>query len=479
MDINFSKFGNFGMYDSLETLSYIRSRFATDNPNPKASIYTKKIHAILPNGRFDIGLYHNILEEVKSRYPDATIVETHDFKEAIYPHFLSKEPVNIDNIKYYDYQYESIKEMLSNGRGVVKIPTGGGKGVIMGGFMQTVLKENPKLRILCIVPNSSLLSQLYKEFKNVCKIDSITKWSGSHDPDLTASLMVCNLQILNINTDRAIKTIRDYDIIIIDECHKIKKNNKINSVLNMCITSNIFGLTGTIPKDPIDMWNMIGKIGKILYTKTSSEIRSQAKSIAPVEVKALTLTHKKRPKKYVCKPPDPFIPNQQYINEIEFLYDSEWRNQFICNISEKLNGNVLILVDRINHGETLCELLKKTTNKQVEWINGDLPVPDRDAIQARMEIQDDIACVAIASIFSTGISIKNLKYIIFVCIGKSFTLVVQSIGRSLRLHENKTKSVIFDINDTTKYSELHFLERLKFYEEEEINYEIRKIKESK
>lgn len=478
MNINFKTFGKFGIYDSIETLSYIRRVFSVPNPNPKASVYSKTLHVILPNGRFDIGLYSDIRKEIEKKYPDAKISETSEFKEAVYPYFLSTEPLKIDGVTYYDYQIESISVMLSSGRGVIKLPTGAGKGVVMGGFIRTILEEDPTLKILCMVPNISLLNQLHKEFTDVCGIGSVTRWSGNHTPDLDASVLICNNQILVVDYKNTRKLVGDRDVIIIDECHKIKKGGKINSIIQDFKSNNVFGLTGTIPKEMIDTWNIIGKIGPIIYSKTSNEIRDSSKSIAPVEVKALKLIHSKRPKKYKAKKHEVFVPTGQYNNEIDFLYESPWRNQFIADIANKLKGNVLILVDKLEHGRRLRDILNTSTNKTVEWIYGDLPVEDRQDIQNRMEINDNIACIAMAQIFSTGISIKNLKYIVFVCIGKSFTLVVQSIGRSLRLHENKSKSIIFDISDNTTYSENHLEERLKFYIEEEINYEIRQIKEN-
>jgi len=124
-------------------------------------------------------------------------------------------------------------------------------------------------------------------------------------------------------------------------------------------------------------------------------------------------------------------------------------------------------------------LLNSSGKKDVRWVCGDIPDEERQVIFADMEINDDLAVVAMDTVFSTGISVKNLKYVVFVCIGKSYTKLLQSIGRSLRLHANKKRATIFDISDHTKYSSDHLLERLEFYKEEEINYEIKDIKENR
>jgi superfamily II DNA or RNA helicase len=95
-----------------------------------------------------------------------------------------------------------------------------------------------------------------------------------------------------------------------------------------------------------------------------------------------------------------------------------------------------------------------------------------------MEERDDVVVVAISKIFSTGINIKNLHYIIFAGGGKAKIKIVQSIGRGLRLHKDKDKLIIVDIADNLKYGQSHMDKRIKLYEKENINFAIKEIKES-
>ena len=76
---------------------------------------------------------------------------------------------------------------------------------------------------------------------------------------------------------------------------------------------------------------------------------------------------------------------------------------------------------------------------------------------------------------STGISIKNLHFLILADSFKSETIIIQSIGRLLRLFDGKAKAVIFDLVDifsmkksNTLYK--HFLERVKMYEKRKYPY---------
>ena len=103
------------------------------------------------------------------------------------------------------------------------------------------------------------------------------------------------------------------------------------------------------------------------------------------------------------------------------------------------------------------------------FVQGSVEVEEREKIKQIMETTSGIVCIAISKIFSTGISIKNLHNIIFASIGKARIKIIQSIGRSLRLHHTKEMATIFDIADTClTYGHNHFEERKRLYESEKI-----------
>ena len=83
--------------------------------------------------------------------------------------------------------------------------------------------------------------------------------------------------------------------------------------------------------------------------------------------------------------------------------------------------------------------------------------------------------------FSTGINIRNLHNIIFASPSKSRIRNLQSIGRGLRLGDNKVNATLYDIADDMQYKSKenftlkHFQERINIYTEEEFDYEIHNI----
>ena len=141
------------------------------------------------------------------------------------------------------------------------------------------------------------------------------------------------------------------------------------------------------------------------------------------------------------------ITDNRYKEELDFIYDSHTRNDLIHKLCNKLNNNILLLVNHIRHGEILEEYLRKIEHKQIFFIRGEVEVDQREKIKSIMENSSNVVCIAISAIFSTGVNVKNLHNIIFAAGGKSFIRTVQSIGRGLRKHDTKDKLIIIDLCD--------------------------------
>ena len=143
-------------------------------------------------------------------------------------------------------------------------------------------------------------------------------------------------------------------------------------------------------------------------------------------------------------------------------------------------NNGLILVDYIEHGELLLEALQLICkHKDVYFIQGSVDIEQRKDIQNYMEAQKNVIVIAISKIFSTGINIKNLHYIVFAGGGKAKIKIVQSIGRGLRLHIDKKELIIFDIADNLRYGQRHVEQRLTLYDAEQIKYTFTQFNETK
>ncbi len=458
-------------------LDLIREHFSIEDPNAKFArrqgykfIPTRKF-IITPAGRFEVGLTLDIYKKIRQVDPEGTIQITDSIKNLIMPKFnVSMDNIiNTSNLELRPYQAEVVRQCIKRGRGMVVVATAGGKTIIMSTLISTLRLDASIKKIVVIVP-THLAKQTYDEFLTYRPTWSTSWWTGEHAPDKSCDVIIAGSNIL-LSKQQDVSWLFDADLLIFDEAHTARHSNKINKILKKFNTNYRFGFTGTMPEDLLDQWTVKGLIGPVIIEKTSAELRND-NYISDVQVRIIELKHLNPPSLIdISKSTD------QYRAEIDFIICSEFRNNIIKKIAVKCDNNVLILVDRIEHGEILKYILSGSSDKDVFFIRGEVETDERDRVKSIMESNNNIICIAITSIFSTGINIKNLHYIIFAAGGKAKIKIIQSIGRGLRLHKDKKGLIIFDIFDSLKYGKRHYAKRIILYEKEKIKYSVKCISE--
>lgn len=500
-------------------------------------IATRK-YAITEAGRFQFGLLPDIVKYLKNLNTPFRIIFSEQFKERYASSYsFYDEPLKDLKFKLRDYQEEGVKSALKNGNGLLIEPTGAGKTLMQASLIYNIMNHKPDSKVL-LITMTHLINQLYDEFVNYgINPEIISKWSGDNELNISSNIIICGTNILyskidNIpleikkvkivfltlkkqlndinlsdldkeilqskmiqagnelkkleekleNNKRIHKFLENIDLLICDEVHQWKKSGEIINVLKYITTRNRYGFTGTLPEMMIDQWNIIGHFGPIIHESKRQEL-VEAKHITDADVRVFVLEYKNPPdlnKNDLDEEEDEEKGiNSFYEAELDFIHHSQFRNKIIRKIVNNLSKNSLILIDRLEHGDLLYEFLKTTLeNKQVFYIKGEVEDEERQKIQQLMEKEDNIVCIAVSKIFSTGVNIKNLHYIIFTSAGKAKIKNIQSIGRGVRPLQGKDKVVIFDISDMLHYSQKHLEQRIKIYDNDSIKYQIIKIKET-
>lgn len=451
-----------------ELFTTIREHFSIENPNAKFLRRRNRFiplrkYAITPTGQCELGMFWEIRNYVVERQIPVQISTDDRLKKLIEPGRIDDVYVNFTHT-LRDYQLEVIKTALETGTGTCVLGTGAGKTLTTAALIENYFRKSQNkntFKCVVIVPDLGLVSQTYDEFIACGTSFKISKWTGSDKCDKTANVIICNIGIL-ISQFADNEWVKYIDLLIVDECHKIKSDNKISKIISKIKTHHRYGFTGTLPEDQFDRWSIIGKLGPVIYEKTSYNLRLE-KFLTNVEVKALNLTYDE---------PVPRLTDNDYRNELEFIYHSSKRNNFITSLCLKLTSNTLILVNHIAHGEALLDYFNKQNcdTHKIFFIRGEVEVQERERIKKIMEKDSNIICIAISAIFSTGVNIKNLHNIVFAAGGKSFIRTVQSIGRGLRLHEGKERLLILDLCDNLHYGIRHSEKRKQIYQKEMIKF---------
>ena len=433
-----------------------------------------RTYVITNQGKVEIGLLEELMQFCKSK--DILFKLQAKIKDILYPSLTKTNVTPYDlSLKLREYQQDIVNACIHHGRGTVILATAGGKTLAMASLLEFYYKNYSKnFRCLVIVPDLGLANQTKNDFKEYNTSFTTSKWTGKDELDLSTNVIVSNLGILQ-SSKQDISWIEHIDMLIVDEVHKVRRGNKVNKLFRSVNTPNRFGFTGTLPPDNLDKWNIFGKIGPQLYEKMAHELRDN-NYVAKSKVHVLQLNYN-TPTAEIYHGTN---SNAYYLQENEFIRNSSYRNNIIGKLCNKLDNNGLILVDYIEHGELLLESLQSICKyKDVYFIQGSVDVDYRKEIQNYMEAQKNVIVIAISKIFSTGINIKNLHYIVFGGVGKAKIKIVQSIGRGLRLHIDKQELIIFDIADNLRYGQRHIEQRLALYDTERIKYTFTQFNETK
>ena len=374
----------------------------------------------------------------------------------------------ITSIKPRDYQIQGVYDALKYNRRLIISPTGSGKSLMI--YAVTRYHVGRKRRILLVVPTTSLVEQMYKDFIEY-------GWDvEKYCHRVYAGRKRTTPQRVTISTWQSIykmdkKWFSQFDVIIGDEAHQFKSKSLIGIMSKLRDTKYRYGFTGTLSGAQTHKWVLEGLFGPS-YKVTQTKDLIDKGHLSKLDIRIIVLKHEP-------------IQFETYQEEINYIISHEKRNNFIKNLALSLQGNTLILFSRVEaHGEILYESINSsvTDDRKVFFVHGGVEADERESIREITEEESNAIIVASYGTFSTGINIKRLHNIIFASPSKSRIRNLQSIGRVLRKGKGKVKSLLYDIADDIKYDSQrnytlnHLLERVKIYNEEDFNYELSQVK---
>ena len=362
------------------------------------------------------------------------------------------------------YQVEGVYDALRHNRKLLISPTASGKSLMIYSLVRYYTSKHEK--ILLVVPTTSLVEQMYKDFRDY-------GWDAeSYCHRIYAGKEKTNEYPVTITTWQSVHKLprsffEDYSVVIGDEAHLFKSKSLISIMTKLHHAKYRYGFTGTLDGTQTHKWVLEGLFGPSYKVTKTDELMKQG-HLSQLDIQCLVLKHPK--KKF-----------ETYQDEIQYLIEHENRNKFITNLTLDLKGNTLVLFSRVEaHGAVLYEKINKNkqSDRKVFFIHGGVDAEERELVREITENENNAIIVASYGTFSTGINIKNLHNVIFASPSKSRIRNLQSIGRVLRKGSNKIKATLYDISDDCTYNSRknytlnHFIERIKIYNEENFNYEI-------
>jgi len=374
---------------------------------------------------------------------------------------------NGKSLQLRDYQMDAFVHAVRNNRSLSLSPTASGKSLII--YLLSRWYESN--RVLILVPTTSLVEQMYTDFLDYGYVESkMQKIYQGHSREITKEVTISTWQSLYKMPK---KYFEQFGCILGDEVHLFKAKSLTNIMNKMHQTQYRHGFTGTLDGMQTHRLVLEGLFGSVNKVTSTKELMDK-KTLAKLNIKCIVLQYPDADRK--------FMKDMNYQDEVDLLVRDERRNKFIVNLTTHLKGNTLVLFQFVEkHGAVLYDMMKDLDRK-VFYVWGGTDTKTREDIREITEKEKDAIIVASYGTFSTGINIRNLHNVVFSSPSKSRIRVLQSIGRGLRTNQNKSGATLLDIADDLTWKSRqnftlrHFMERINIYNEEQFDYEIKRIK---
>lgn len=384
-----------------------------------------------------------------------------------------------------DYQLEAIHHALVHYRSMLLSPTASGKSLIIYVLIRWFLEENPGKRVLLIVPTTSLVEQMFNDFKDYSTLDEAWDneaechriYSGKEKMNLTSRVVITTWQSIY---KMPATWFEPYGMAIGDEAHNFKAKSLASIMEKLRDAKYRIGTTGTLDGTQTHKLVLEGLFGPVHRVTTTKELMD-SNALAQLSIDVLLLKYSDD----ICQAAKQF----DYQAEIDFIVGHAPRNKFIRNLAIAQTGNTLILYNYVEkHGKPLYDAIDAKLNelprrtRKLFFVSGEVDTDERERIRAITEKEQDAIIVASMGTFSTGINIRNLHNIIFASPSKSQIRILQSIGRGLRKSDDGRATKVFDVADdlhwkkNRNYTLDHAAERIKLYGSEKFDFTIHEVK---
>ncbi len=414
-------------------------------PQYKSGRWDGKIH-LLKKNTFPTGLLFKVEEILKKHNRHYTII---DERATI----TSLKSFALKGIKLRDYQISTIASMLLNMRGIVQIPTGGGKTLIAAATIKAL-----NCPTAFIVHTSTLLEQTKDVFIDVFGKNKVGIVGGGMQDyrDITIFMV----QTLHSQIKKGLTAkLKEFQALFIDEAHHVSghsgaKTTWYRAQQYFTNASARFGLTAT-PVLAKHGLLLESATGRIIYKISLTKLQADG-FVSAANIKFIELTDGFMQLDEIVR--DPLAPPSKQDGLL--LEKKAYR---IGIVSNELRNNIavaeairyandgkliLIFVELRKHGKFVEDILKRSDfTGRFHFLCGldkreFISAVKKDAKNKKVQI-----LVVTRKLFGEGVDIPAIDVLINLAGGKSLIAFAQMFGRGLRISKGKDKLHYIDFFD--------------------------------
>ena len=415
------------------------------------------------NGKFLTGLLPEIEAALKMLDVDYQLVDNRTSVNFLYKNidanFLKQwQKPGEEPIELYDYQVDLVNQALEHKRGIIQAPTSAGKTNIMISILKALPSNCPTL---ILANRKSLVEQNYEEmqkwgFPNIGRL-----YDKYNEPNMFTCATVQSIKKIE-------KVLPKIKALIVDEIHEMtskgpkKAYNKMKDCsVRIAVSATPFKFGG---QDKVQKYTVKGYFGPVFTTEAA-------------EGGALT-TKNLQERKILSGSKSIFFPVREPDLQYEVYQDAITygiaRNFHLHKMVQKLvsiiSGRTLILVERIEHGDMLSDLIP-----QASWVKGEDNSSTRKLVIDQLKHSESAIGIATSGIFNTGLNVF-VHNLVNCASGQAEHMIVQRMGRGLRTAKDKEICNYYDfLFHNNEYLYKHSMKRIKILQKEGHEVEIKEF----
>ena len=448
-------------YSNPQFFQTLKLGFSTkDTPRIVYNGYDEGDYIIIPRGCYD-----ELISQLSNGGVRYEVVDKRQHGRKINVRF---------NGELYPEQQIAAAKMLSDDIGVLAAATAFGK-TVLGAYMIAQKKVNA----LVLVHNVEIMNNWIKDLNafltineelptyttpkgRVKKRSSLIGTFSSQKDNTTGIVDIAMITSLG-REDNINELVRDYGMVIVDECHHAAAVTHEN-VLRAVTARSVYGMSATIQRGDRQDKKMLMQLGPIQHRYTAKE-RAQKQGIGHYIYPRFT-------RLVDLNPLEGKNPSDYY----RLIMQSELRNMQVVSDTidcVKRGRTPVIMTKYKEHAQKLYDMLQRAAD-HVFLLQGGKSLKERSAIREQMaavRADESIILVAIGQYVGEGFNYPRLDTMLLAMPISLEGNVEQHAGRLNRDYEGKKDAIIFDyIDQHVPTLKRMYYKRLRAYKK--IGYEV-------
>lgn len=333
------------------------------------------------------------------------------------------------------------------GNGLLVLPTGAGKSLVLASLSQRLLRDYPSLRIGIVTHVRELIAQNYQELLRLWPQAPAGIYSaGIGRRDVRSQILFLGIQ----SVWNKVNLLGGFDVLLVDEAHLIPANTEttygkfIARLKEETPDLRVVGLTATpfrLDSGRLDRGH--GRIfDDVVYESNVADLIEQG-YLSPLISKA---TAQQLDVSGVPKRGGEYVPDA-----LEIAVDKDWITRAAVNEMARFGADRrawLAFCAGVRHAGSVRDAVR-AVGITCESVTGETPKAERDSIVRRFR-DGQIRCLTSVGVLAVGFNVPHVDMIALLRPTQSAGLYLQQIGRALRKAPGKENALILDFAGLVK-----------------------------